>query len=380
MTLRLRSDKIKSMPKHHSKLDNFLIHLVVILFTFSSIVALFLGYGVYQSRLNIGPAQTLLNPGPTKAAGPAHKTWVQNSWTGSTSSSTLTVSWNTDGGWNKYSSATNVTINSAGIQDDGTGTGELISSIFNLGSEKLASITLDNSGTVQVKSGNSVSEVQSASWTSLNCPNNHKYLQYKLTNLPTGFDNNISLVALESILVTISGTVKDASTDNTISGATVSYGNNSTTTALNPSNNNAFIRTAHAAVFPPGYYSLSFGYASTTTYSITASASGYQSQSKTINVSQGVGCSYSATANFSLSKTSSSSSPTSSPTGSTSTGTAVDTSPSVSLSEFQKTKLPKIFLAKDSKTTNLSKVKDHKKIKNFTLDIPGKNKIVFTED
>ena len=51
----------------------------------------------------------------------------------------------------------------------------------------------------------------------------------------------------------------------------------------------------------------------------------------------------------------------------------------MSLSEFQKINLPKIFLAKGSKTTNLAKVKDHKKIKDFTLDVVGKNKIIFNE-
>ena len=42
-------------------------------------------------------------------------------------------------------------------------------------------------------------------------------------------------------------------------------------------------------------------------------------------------------------------------------------------------KLPSVFSAKGSKSTNLAKIKDPKKVKNFTVDVVGKSKITFND-
>ena len=42
-------------------------------------------------------------------------------------------------------------------------------------------------------------------------------------------------------------------------------------------------------------------------------------------------------------------------------------------------KLPSVFSAKGSKSTNLTKIKDPKKVKNFTVDVVGKSKITFND-
>jgi len=363
------------MPEHHhSKIEHLLIHLVAALFTFSTISAAFLAYGVYQTTPTpIVTPTSVISPKIAQSAGPGHFTWGQTSWTGGTSTSSFAVPWNTSGGWDKYVSAANVTIDSNGIHDDGSGTGQLISTIFDLGTERLSYVIPTNGGTVETRSGDSTSAIESASWGTLGCPDNHRYTQYKLTNLPSGY-YGVTQVSFGSILVVILGTITDASTGNPITGATVSSNGTSTTTAFNqPASRFSLIKQVEAAGQPtPGSYTLSLGYTGTTSYNITASATGYQSQTKTVGVDPYVGCSYSATANFALSK------PTGvPPSGQTSTKTS--TTPSVSLTEFQQIKLPAVFTAAGSTTTDLSKVTDNKKVESFTLDIPGKNKIIFKE-
>lgn len=74
-----------------------------------------------------------------------------------------------------------------------------------------------------------------------------------------------------------------------------------------------------------------------------------------------------------------SSSNPSSESPSTSTSTPTQTTTTVEKETLNDVVLPSVFTAKGSKTTDLSKVADPKKVKNFTLDIPGKNKIVFKD-
>ncbi|MDP2721048.1 MAG: hypothetical protein Q8O75_03860 [bacterium] len=355
----------------HSKIEHFLIHLVAVLFLFSSVSAAYLGYGVYQT--DYSPHQVSTAP-IVQAAGLFKTFWNQNNWSGGTSSSTYTVSWGTDGGWANYGSGTSVVVDGNGIKDDGSGTGEFISSVFDLGNERLAAVTLDNSATVQVRGASTTGGVSSASWQSLSCPFNYRYVQYKLTDLPQGF-NYVSLISLGTIPMTVSGTVTNAATESAISNATISYGSNSTTTALLPPKNFFFTKPVQAAgpgpIPNPGTYSFTFPYETTSTFSITAQASGYQSLTKNVSIPKVGTCYYSTTVNFSLVAVSSSGS------SSNTSNSSTTSEPSVSTSSFQSTKLPSIFTAAGSKTTDLSKVTDPKKVAGFTLDVPGKNTIVF---
>lgn len=71
-------------------------------------------------------------------------------------------------------------------------------------------------------------------------------------------------------------------------------------------------------------------------------------------------------------------------TTSDSTDTATTTTPTTTTTEpeektIKDVVLPSVFRAKGSKSTNLSKISDPKKVKNFTIDVVGKNRVVFTD-
>ncbi len=131
------------MPKYHSRLETVLIHFVTIVFTFFSLASAFLGYGIYKNNQQDFTNQPLISigPTPTQAAGPTNSLWTQSSWTGGTSSSTFAVTWSSNGGWDKYSSAVNADISSSGIREGGDGSSQLVSNIFDLGTKRLSGIS-----------------------------------------------------------------------------------------------------------------------------------------------------------------------------------------------------------------------------------------------
>lgn len=365
------------MPSHHSRIEHVLIHFVAILFTFSAVVSAFLGYGIFQSNQQLNDGFTIA---PTTQAASSY--WTQTSWAGGTSSSTYTVSWGSSGGWNKYASGNGLSVSSTVTIADG---GELVSSKFNLGNKRLWQLWPTGNANVDlfVRGSNSATGLDSTSWSSKSCSiSKYKYVQYKLEN-NSGSSTWIDGVGLGHYMFNVSGIVKDASSGKGISGASVNYGSGSTTSAFNY--NESVIKPVLAAG-ATGSYHLSVNFIPSTSLTIKVSKSGYTTQTKTASIPSDGCAGNSKTINFSLTKSSSdsgSSGSSSSSSGSTSTssgtGTALDTSSTVSLSEFQSVKLPKIFLAKGSKTTNLAKVKNHKKIKDFTLHVVNKNKIVFKE-
>jgi len=369
------------MPDHlHSKIEHPLIHLVAALFTFSTITAAFLGYGIYEAK-HLIPEKTVVKSVRAETPYPPWPVWYQVSWTGGQDSgSAVPVPWDETGGWDKYSSASHVIIDGNGVKDDGTGTGELISSIFDLGSERLAGAGTQGSGAaprqLQTRVGSSVEEVQNALW-GVDCRNDtykYRYVQYRLRSLPSPSSGKyVSNIFLLSAMGAIEVTVKDASTSLPIENATLMLSG-----------------IEHIVETVEDFYMVVYDYdADVSSYSVTASAPGYQPQTKTISEisSETWCCIITYTASFALSKTSTSPPSSPPPSGSSvnvNTGagsgsaTTADTTP-VSLSEFQQIKLPAQFVGSGSTTTDLSKVTDHQKVENFTLDVPGKNKIVFGE-
>ena len=368
------------MPEHHSHVEHILIHSVAILFTFSALASAFLSYGVYQNNQQVSD-EFIVAP-PVQAALPS---WKQTSWSGGTSGSVYTIQWNTTGGWSKYTSGSGLTIGGSGFTI--ANGGQLISSILDAGSKRVA-FSIDSAYTLSVsaRGANTSAEVSLASWTTTVCNSSkYRYMQYKMDNT-SGSSVVVNFVETIQHIYLISGVVKDSS-GNPISGATVTGGGKSSTTASIQKNN--FIKTVYASGAKGAYKLPPVDFIPNKNIIVTATKTGYASQTKTITGAADTcgatsGSIQNKTIIFSLTKSSSSGSSGSgsSSTSSTSsgTGTATDTSSTVRLSEFQNINLPKIFLAKGSSTTNLSKVKDHKKIKNFTLDIPGKNKIVFAEE
>ena len=114
---------------------------------------------------------------------------------------------------------------------------------------------------------------------------------------------------------------------------------------------------------------------SPSTYTVSISKSGYTSSQPTINNSGSNTVFIEKTSSdSSASSDSSSSVPTSDSSSNTGTTTTV-----VEKETLNGVTLPKTFTAKKATTTNLSKITDLTKVKNFTLDVPGKNKIVFKE-
>ena len=371
------------MPKQ-SNLDHFLIHLVAILFTFSSIIASFLGYGVYQNNKNA--LENPLAPIKVSAAGTGDS-FDQNDFGGGTSSSVYVIPWFSSGSWNKYTSATNITTytDSGYTKIKSTAPGaQFISSIFDNGTQYMSMwFGQAGEGTLSVRGADSTSALNSASWKPQSSCLPYRYIQFKVDF--GAADQTLEELFMSTPTVSISGTVKDAATGKGITGATVKANNYSVTTALNPS---TLIRTVYAAggpggPIPPGTYSVSWAHKNSNpnSYQIVASKSGYNSQTKTVSINPS-SCTFIKTVDFSLIKPSSSSESTSTSSSSSSSGptsTSSNNETIVKLSEFRKIKLPSIFLAKGSATTNLAKVTDHKKIKNFTLDVLEKNKIVFKE-
>jgi hypothetical protein len=353
------------MPEHHrSKLESFLIHLVAVLFTFTSIAAAFLGYGVTQPN-QLVPFRVVT---PVQAA--SYPTWTQTSWGGGQSSDVYTINWNTTGGWTKYASASGVTFGTDEFTIDPGG--YIISSVFNPSPKRVVLLLLLNTWpypSSYSRGASSPSEINSAPWIEpgggvggwCSVPL-YPYVQYKIENT-TGSTITVPDATIYASLLSISGQVKDTTTGNPIQGATVSYSGGSVTTGTQ------------------GSYQIETDLVPSTAVNVTASKSGYISQSKSVTSIDG--CDDIKSLSFDLTPVSSPSSdsnpPGTPPTQSPGTSSATSQTPSVSLAEIQQIKLPSIFTAPGSTTTDLSKVTDPTKVEGFTLDIPGQNKIVFTE-
>lgn len=348
------------MPKHHSKLEDFAIHLVAVLFTLSSLSAVFLGLSVLESQ-DIG----------FKIAKPAYASftlwsWKQTSWVAATTA-TYNINWNTTGGWTDYNSATGVTFGGTGLTiNDG---GSLVSSVYNVGSRRELIFLPNTAGfpTMFARDGNTVEEVNAAPWQSVGswCTISKSYYQYKIEN-SSGVPLNIDDITIYGQFYWIYGFVKDASNASPLTGASLNYGSGTETTT------------------DSGYYDIEIPLG-VSNVSITASKSGYSSQTKTIPIPQDFCVSDSVSSNFGLTPTPPSSPspsipPASTPTtSSTPTTQTVQQGPPVTLSTFQQVKLPTLFTATGSTTTDLTKVTDPTNVSNFTLDILGSNKIVFKE-
>lgn len=283
--------------------------------------------------------------------------WTQNSWNGSESSDIYTIPFNgSKGGWNKFTSSHNVTLDSNGITDDGSKTGELVSSVFDMGSRRFGGFNIDSGGTINWRSSPTLDGLQAASW-SPTCNPANRYFQYKVSfqYSQTGRIQNVQLVPEYT---TLWGYIKDTS-GNKISGVTITTNGISATTG-----SGSWL----------GFYYLSFDYKAENNlaYNLTASKSGYKSQTKTISVKAAINCNLEAITDFNLEKN-----PTSGSGSSTPPPPAPITETNVPI---KKTILPAGFTKVGSSTTDLTKVVDLTKVSNLTLDIPSKNKIVFAED
>jgi|GEM_PF-6610530 len=357
------------LDRHHNKIEVFLIHLVAVLFTLSTISAVYLASGISQTN------QTN-NFNSTRVAFAAYAAWVQTNWDGGTSSDTYAVSWNTTGGWNKYSSGSGVTAGGSGFTLDAGG--NIVSSVFDTQGKRINNFAADNSSglTYSARGASSVSEVASATWLTSGFCNlsAYRYIQYKIENT-SGSPVAVNYVYLTPIGYAIYGTVSDASSGNPLSGVTITYDGGTTTTAsLNlPKADSSLIKQVLAAGNPPpGYYVFTIDFIASRQVSITAAKSGYNSQTKS-TTSPGNSCSLTDdNIDFSLTKASNS-------TSGDNSSSSTYTGPPVSTAVFQTTTLPSVFTAAGATTTSLAKVTDPKNVTNFTLDIPGESKIVFTD-
>lgn len=371
---------------HHEKIEHFFIHLVTVLFLLSSISTAFLGYGVYQKQ----PRNATFLSTPVFAIGSGwFSYWTQTSWNGGASPGAVTTpdslhTWPNK--WNKYDSATNVVIDASGVQYNGSGNGTLVTSIFDFGTKRLLSTTFTN---IEYKMGNSVDQLQSASWIIPNCNTvaaNYRYVQFKLKLGAT--DPYVDGFTMVSAYTEFKITVKDSATQSILNNATISHSVDKGTTPSDP-----YIWTEPEYTYENGKYIADTEYSTEDIHTITISAPGYISQTIHPTPNAPYGCDFeeSITVNLvpqsspsssqlssSQTQSNSSSSQVNVNTNSSSTTSPQDTTP-VSLADFQKTILPSIFTAKGSKTTDLSKVTDHTKIANFTVDVTGKNKVVFND-
>lgn len=349
------------------KIKRIVPHLVVGTFLFLVIVISFLGYVVYENS-------SLDKPGSGskgKVLGDFDpQAWTQDDFTGGISGQTGTMNW--DPGlptnWKKYSTATNITQDLVGIKATAPGS-TLTSSILDQGPTyrtRYMGFTTDTypntTTTVHVRGANSEGGIGSAAWELLPdgdfqavCLGGVRYMQYKVqfaqTNDP--FYNFWALAAKVQV------------TGNTgLGGVTITANGNSTTTNTD------------------GSYNLEWWYKTTnaTNFSVSASKTGYKSQTKTATINPAA-CDWDQTINFTLEKTSSSDSSGSSDTSSTSSSESATSSevPTTTTDSITKVVLPSIFTKKGSETTDLSKIKDPKNVKNLTLEVVGKGKIVFKD-
>jgi hypothetical protein len=147
-----------------------------------------------------------------------------------------------------------------------------------------------------------------------------------------------------------------------LSGVTVTANGNSTTTTAS------------------GSYNLEWRYKTTnpTNFSVTASKTGYNSQTKTATINPAT-CDWDQTINFTLEKTSSSGPSESTPSNTGSESATSNVVPTTTTTSITEVELPSNFTKKGSKTTDLSKISDPKKVKKLTLHVVGKGKIVFKD-
>lgn len=296
------------------------------------------------------------------------KTFSQNDWTGGVDAGPHVVNWTSDN-WNKYTSITNVDVSSGDAISTAIGA-ILISSVFDLGStERTVSpgFSFSDEVNVSVRGANTSGGVSSASWQNADvgaCLLSYRYIQYKLDFPAAGREfYGIDFYGTD---FSINGGVKSSS-GNDIEGALVQVIENgvSTTNEEKSSKGGPYI----------GYNTFwQYHNGDATSYTVKASKSGYNSQTKTASYNIG-SCVTWSTLNFSLT-------PISSGSGSSSgseSSSNVDENPTTDTDSITKVKLPSTFTQEGSKTTDLSKIKDPKKVTGLVLDVVGKGTIKFNE-
>lgn len=303
---------------------------------------------------------------PVFAAG--FKEFTQDDWTGGVDGGPHVVNWTSDN-WNKYAEASNVNLSGGDIEATAGGA-SLVSSIFDLGStERVNSPSYsfsDGGVSLLVRGANTSGGVSSAPWvnTESACTLGYRYIQYKVTFTTSGLI--FYYVNFGNTSLSINGTVKNSVTGADIEGATVKVNENSVTTTNQE-------RQGKSGPYTSFYASWVYHVGDAASYTVTASKSGYSSQTKTANYNIG-SCTTWSSLGFSLTPPSSSGGSSSSSDNETSNEVPTTTTTSIT-----KVTLPSIFTKKGSKTTDLSKISDPKKVENLTLDVVGKSKIIFKE-
>lgn len=371
------------MPLNNLKLKHVTLRLIGIVLTFTVIFSALLIFGIFQN--NLKPKETLGAGGGVP--------WTQNDWSGGQSASTATV---TFGGssWNQYLSISGgVTIGTNAVNfPTSPASGEFDSSILDLGTSRTLSYYFSSdpslSASFYVRGASTASGVSSATWLPGTgsypvypaCLGDYQYIQYKVVGSASSSPGTFTGFTMYQNSASITGTITDSKTGSAITGATITLDTGvSTTTAFKPSKNLIAPVYAAGGPIPPGVYFFDFlpYNATKSTYTVTVSKSGYNTASKTVTIS-GYGCGGVTGQSGGDLALSSVTSPTPQPPTSPSTNKTI-TAPPVSTPTFQQTKLPSIFFQPNSETTDLSKVSDPTKVTNFTIEIPGKNKVVFED-
>ena len=330
----------------------------LILKSFSIAIALLFVFSHYLFL----PTALNLPPKFSSKAHASYKQFVQNDWTGGVDAGPHVINWTSDN-WNKYSSVSNVDL-SGGDMVATAGGASLESSILDLGSAERATAPgfsySDDGVTVSIRGANTSGGVSSATWADANsgCLASYRFIQYKVDFTTAGlmfYD-----ITFGNTSFSINGGVKSSSGAD-LEGATIQVIENSVTTTNKEqsSKGGPYIGYNTSWVYHNG---------DATSYTVRASKNGYNSQIKSAsyNISN---CTTWATLNFSLTPAPSSTSSTS----------GVNENPTTTTDSITKVKLPGQFTKPGSKTTDLSKIKDPKKVGNLVLDVLNIATIQFKE-
>ena len=330
----------------------------LILKSFSIAIALLFVFSHYLFL----PTALNLPPKFSSKAHASYKQFVQNDWTGGVDAGPHVINWTSDN-WNKYSSASDVDLSGGDIVATADGA-SLESSILDLGSAERATAPgfsySDDGVTVSIRGANTSGGVSSATWADANsgCLASYRFIQYKVDFTTAGlmfYD-----ITFGNTSFSINGGVKSSSGAD-LEGATIQVIENSVTTTNKEqsSKGGPYIGYNTSWVYHNG---------DATSYTVRASKNGYNSQIKSAsyNISN---CTTWATLNFSLTPAPSSTSSTS----------GVNENPTTTTDSITKVKLPGQFTKPGSKTTDLSKIKDPKKVGNLVLDVLNIATIQFKE-
>lgn len=352
------------MPNH--------ARLVAYLSIFTALSGIF--FLTQSQEITNKPAENINYP-VSKTADNILGTWdsggsySQTSWVGGTSSAVFTIPWGSSGGWDKYQSLSNLTINSSGIIFTPGSQGEFFSSVLDTGSNSRAgAISYDASPlygagnpAISLRGASTPDGVLSASWGY--CQVDHRYVQYRLLSdqYNQTETRTVTKVSVSRAVTNLYGFVYDPA-GKKLDGVKISISNPSRSNLSGPLGKNL-----------TGLYYISFNFdPSITTYTVTASKSGYKSQTKTVSTSSASNnnCAFDLSVDFNLTKEVSSS-----PSISNEKPTPINETP-MSITQVA---LPKSFIQPGSGTTDLAKISDPKAVKDFTLENVSKHRIVFNE-